>query len=56
MKNQYIGLDIGGTKCAVVLASVDCGIRILDRISFDTQAQGGRSRPLRVFKLPLMRC
>jgi len=41
MKNQFIGLDIGGTKCAVVLASVDCGIHIIDKISFDTQAQGG---------------
>lgn len=41
MKNQFIGLDIGGTKCAVVLASVDRGIRIIDRISFDTKAQGG---------------
>ena len=41
MKDHYIGLDIGGTKCAVVLASVGCGIRILDKISFDTRAQGG---------------
>ncbi len=25
---RFIGLDIGGTKCAVVLASVDRGIHI----------------------------
>ncbi|MHC1787548.1 MAG: ROK family protein [Christensenellales bacterium] len=41
MKDHFIGLDIGGTKCAVVLAQVDRGISILRRISFDTRAQGG---------------
>ena len=37
MNSRWIGLDIGGTKCAVVLAEVNHGIRIEDKIRFDTQ-------------------
>jgi glucokinase len=31
-----VGLDIGGTKCAVVLAEVSDGIRLIDRIGIQT--------------------
>lgn len=41
MKDLFIGLDIGGTKCAVVLAEVDHGIHILNKIRFDTCAEKG---------------
>jgi len=41
MKNLYIGLDIGGTKCAVLLARADGGITILDKIRFDTCTEKG---------------
>jgi len=41
MKNRWIGLDIGGTKCAVLLAEVNRGIRVLDRIRFDTETEKG---------------
>ena len=41
MKNRWIGLDIGGTKCAVLLAEVDRGIRILDRVRFKTETEKG---------------
>ena len=41
MKNRWIGLDIGGTKCAVLLAEVGGGIRILDKIRFDTHSELG---------------
>ncbi len=37
----FIGLDIGGTKCAALLAGVAGGIRVLDRIRFDTRAERG---------------
>jgi glucokinase len=37
----YLGLDIGGTKCAVILASLDHGIRILDKLRFPTEAGKG---------------
>lgn len=37
MAPHYIGLDIGGTKCSVLLAQVDGGICILDKIRFATQ-------------------
>ena len=45
MKDDYvIGIDIGGTKCAVVLgeagkADEDC--RVLDRVCFATEAKRG---------------
>lgn len=44
MKDYVIGIDIGGTKCAVVLgeageADEDC--RIFDRICFATEAKRG---------------
>ncbi len=41
MKNKWLGLDIGGTKCAVLLATLDNGIRILDKIRFDTHTELG---------------
>lgn len=37
MKEQYIGIDIGGTKCAVVIGGSD-GI-ILKRIAFASGTQ-----------------
>lgn len=41
MKQYWMGLDIGGTKCAVLLATVDAGIHIRDKIRFDTRAEAG---------------
>ena len=41
MREYLLGFDIGGTKCAVVLASVRNGIRILDKIKFPTEAGKG---------------
>ena len=41
LKDLWIGLDIGGTKCAVLLAEVDRGIRILDKIRFETHTERG---------------
>lgn len=41
MKDRWIGLDIGGTKCAVLLAEVDHGIRLLDKIRFETCTERG---------------
>jgi glucokinase len=38
----FLGLDIGGTKCAVILAHVDGGIMIDDKMRFDTQTELGR--------------
>lgn len=46
MIKQFIGLDIGGTKCAVVLAKVDRGIQIIDRISFATADQHGPEKTI----------
>ena len=37
----FIGLDIGGTTCAVLLARVNQGIEILREHRFDTLAQRG---------------
>lgn len=36
----YIGIDIGGTKCAVVLGVIDQSIEILDRYSCETKKGG----------------
>lgn len=36
-----VGFDIGGTKCAVNLASVSNGIKLLDKIKFPTYADRG---------------
>lgn len=36
-----IGLDIGGTKCAVLLAQVNRGISLIDKIRFDTKPERG---------------
>ena len=41
MSDRWIGLDIGGTKCAVLLAEVDRGIRILDKARFETHSERG---------------
>ncbi len=41
MKKYYLGLDIGGTKCCVLLGTVDCGIHIQDKLRFETQAAQG---------------
>jgi glucokinase len=42
----FLGLDIGGTKCAVLLAHVDGGIKIDDKIRFDTQAELGKDHTI----------
>lgn len=44
--NLFIGLDIGGTKCAVLLGRLDGGIQIEDKIRFDTETQKGLSYTL----------
>ena len=36
MRKCYLGLDIGGTKCAVLLSEVDGGIHLLDKLRFPT--------------------
>lgn len=41
VRKHIIGLDTGGTKCAVILADVSNGILLLDRIAFDTSAEKG---------------
>ncbi len=41
MSHYIMGFDIGGTKCAVLLARVDSGIELLDRIHFSTEAAMG---------------
>ncbi len=47
MKNRsqnakpFLGLDIGGTKCAALLAHVDGGIHIDDKARFDTLPERG---------------
>lgn len=41
LKKYWMGLDIGGTKCAVLLASVEKGIHICDKICFQTHAELG---------------
>lgn len=38
MQNRWIGLDIGGTKCAAVLAETGGGVRILERFCVETGA------------------
>jgi glucokinase len=49
----YIGIDIGGTKTAVVLGSQDGeSMRVLDRVAFPTEAERGPAPALaRVFEL-----
>ncbi len=37
----FLGLDVGGTKCAFVIAHVGGGIRLLDRLSFPSHAEKG---------------
>lgn len=43
MSNKIIGLDIGGTKCAVLLGQVDQGITLLDKLRFATCTEKGFS-------------
>lgn len=43
MTKKYLGLDIGGTKCAVLLAEVNHGIHLLDKIRFETCTEKGFS-------------
>ncbi len=38
---RFLGLDIGGTKCAVLLAHVDGGIQIDDKLRFDSRTELG---------------
>ena len=37
MNGYWMGLDIGGTKCAVLLAQMQQGITIVDKLRFDTR-------------------
>lgn len=41
MKPYVLGLDIGGTKCAVLLAVISGGIHIKDKIRFDSRTEKG---------------
>lgn len=41
MKRYWMGLDIGGTKCAVLLATVDGGIHLKDKLRFATCSERG---------------
>lgn len=45
----YLGLDIGGTKCAVVVG--DASFSILKKIAFDTQTERGYQSILDEFKV-----
>ena len=47
MKNRILGIDIGGTKCAVVLAHLHKGIQIDDKIQFDTLTERGKDDVLK---------
>lgn len=38
---RIIGIDIGGTKCAVLTADMDDTIRLIDKKRFDTHAETG---------------
>lgn len=50
MKQYYVGLDIGGTKCCVLLGTVGGGIRILEKVRFETQAEKGFTEVYRRLK------
>ena len=42
MRTYYLGVDIGGTKCAAVLGTPEDGqARVLDRACMPTQPQSG---------------
>ena len=41
MADRFIGLDIGGTKCAVLLAEVNHGIDIIEKRRFETHTERG---------------
>ncbi len=43
---RFIGIDIGGTKCAVSLARADGSIHILDKYKFPSNAREGKDRML----------
>ncbi len=44
MSEYIIGYDIGGTKCAVILANVSDGIAIVDKVKFSTKEFDGYSQ------------
>ena len=51
MAKYILGMDIGGTKCAINLARVGSHIEMLDRVCFDTNAsQGFESVKNRLFE------
>ena len=42
MKEFYIGIDVGGTKCAVILGKcIDGDMSIVDKIAFPTESNKG---------------
>ena len=47
MKKRILGIDIGGTKCAVVLAHLHKGIQIDDKIQFETLTERGKDDVLK---------
>lgn len=48
MNDIYLGIDIGGTKCAAVIGSTIHGeIHILDKTSFPTQTELGADRTIK---------
>lgn len=46
MRKYIIGLDIGGTKCAVILADVTHSVTLVDRIAFPTYASLGKDQTI----------
>lgn len=55
MSSYWIGLDIGGTKCAVLLATVNHGIHIEDKIRFATCRRRALMTPIAAFAKALTR-
>jgi len=47
MNEYYLGIDIGGTKCAVVVGDND--FKIHHRIQFETRVERGYSKTLDEF-------
>lgn len=42
MDKLYLGIDVGGTKCAVILGKEKSGeLIVLDRIAFPTETEKG---------------
>ena len=48
MKDIYLGLDIGGTKCSVVVG--DASFSVLQKVGFDTNTKRGWKPILAEFK------